>query len=108
MFNADCNADIDDAFRHVEKTTTVVTVKPLFLRCREQPKHALHLFIMISYWFCPPSHYNIMMSHRNQMTNIRLSHRHIRHTSNSPVPGTRGLVLQYAEARHRYTSRLIF
>lgn len=36
-----------------------------------------------------------MMSHRNQMTNIRVSHSHNRHTSNSPVPGTRGFVLKY-------------
>jgi len=50
MFNANRNADNDDAFRHVEKTTTVVTaVKPLFLHRREQSKHALHLFIIISH-----------------------------------------------------------
>jgi len=36
------------------------------------------------------------------MTNIRVSHSHIRHTSNSPVPGTRGFVLKYTEAWFRY------
>lgn len=35
MYNANRNADNDDAFRHVEKTITVVTaVKPLFLHSR--------------------------------------------------------------------------
>lgn len=41
MFNVDRNADNDDAFRHIEKTATIVTVnvKPLFLHRRKQPKH---------------------------------------------------------------------
>lgn len=38
------------------------------------------------------------------MTNIRVSHSHIRHTSNSPVPGTRGFVLKYIEAGFRYNN----